>query len=261
MRNTISLILLLTANLLQAQPVVAPTPQQTGPARGENWSDYNITNSFEVGYRFRSVDGNLGTYRSDVNFSNGLRLLSGNLTMNSKQGTGKYFDELLLNVQGLGNDPYQFSSLRIQKNALYRYDFVWRANDYYNPGLTIANGQHLMDTTRQLQDHDLTLLPQSKIRFIAGYSRNSQNGPALSTVQYFDSRGDEFPYFANIHRLRNEFRLGAQADVAGFRVNLLHGWEKFEETTNENLLAPSPGNNLQNQNLAVLRRQTENSRL
>ena len=243
MRSTILLIITLSPAIITAQPTVAPTPQQTGTVRGENWGDYNITNSFETGYRLRSVDGNLGTYKSDVNFANGLRLLGGSLSINSKQGHGKYFDELLINVQGLGNDPYQFSSLRIQKNALYRYDFLWRSNDYFNPGLPIANGQHFINTTRQLQDHDLILLPQSKIRFLAGYSRNSQNGPALSTVQYFDSRGDEFPYFANIHRLRNEYRLGAMADLQGFRINLLHGWEKYEETNNESLTSPTPGNN------------------
>ena len=127
---------------------------------------YNVVNSFEVGYRWRDVNGNLGKYRSDVNFGNGIRLLGSNLSINSKEGHGKYFDELLLNTQGLGNDPYQFSSFRVQKNRLYRYDLLWRENDYYNPALPIAGGQHLMDTSRRLQDHQIVLLPQSRFRIL-----------------------------------------------------------------------------------------------
>ena len=243
MRTNLPSILLLTASAMWAQPPVSPTPQQAGLARGENAGDYNITNSFETGYRFYTVDGNEGMYRSNVNYRNGLRLLAGSLTANSKTGKGKYFDEVVLNVQGLGSDPYQFSLLRLQKNKLYRYDFLWRSSDYYNPALTISEGRHFLDTTRQLQDHDVTLFPQSNYRLFLGYSRNVQTGPGLSTSQYFDSRGDEFTLFANIHRVRNEYRLGGLADIFGFRVNLLHGWENYTELQDQNLTAPSAGNN------------------
>ena len=34
-----------------AQPVVAPTNEPLGTARGENVGSYNVTNSFETGYR------------------------------------------------------------------------------------------------------------------------------------------------------------------------------------------------------------------
>src|SRR3954451_22924937 len=95
-----------------AQPVVAPGSEPVGQPRGENVGDYNITNSFETGYRWHTVDSNLGKYRSDVNFGNGIRLLGSTLTVNSRDGHGHYFDELLLNTIGLGNDPYQFANLR-----------------------------------------------------------------------------------------------------------------------------------------------------
>ncbi|MEO7650075.1 MAG: hypothetical protein ABIZ80_06380, partial [Bryobacteraceae bacterium] len=92
-------------------------------------------------------------------------------------------------------------------------------------------GRHLIDTRRRLQDHDLVLLPQSKFQFRFGYTRNSQDGPALSTVQLFDSRGDEFTPFANVQRLRNEFRLGTDLELAGFKISLLRGWDNFKEDT------------------------------
>src|SRR2546425_76700 len=123
--------------------------------------------------------------------------------MNSKEGHGGLFDEILLNTQGLGNDPYESASFRIQKNRLYRYDMLWRLNEYYNPALTISEGRHFRDTSRRMQDHDLILLPQSKVQFRFGYSRNNQDGPALSTVQLFDSRGDEFARFTYVGARRD----------------------------------------------------------
>src|SRR5690349_8424780 len=115
MRKEICITLLLAGTLAAQQPI-APTNAQVGPPRGETIGDYVISNSFETGYRFALPDGNLGKYRSDVNYRNGIRLLSSGLSVNSKDGHGWLFDEILLNTLGLGNDPYQFSSLRIQKN-------------------------------------------------------------------------------------------------------------------------------------------------
>ncbi len=216
---------------LNAQQVVAPTPAQVGPPRGENTGDYNITQSFETGYRFSEAFGNIGEYRSDVNYGNGIRLLGSNLTVNSKDGHGHFFDEILLNTIGLGNDPYQSANLRIRKNGLYQYNLTWRLDDYFNPGLTVAGGTHLMDTVRRLQDHDLTLLPQSKVRFHLGYSRNTEDGPALSTAQEFNLNGEGLPIFSNVKRQWNEYRMGLDGEFAGFHFNLLHRWEYYKDDT------------------------------
>jgi hypothetical protein len=233
----------LLAPFAGAQPVVAPSNEPVGPPRGEDKGDYNITNSFEAGYRWRTVDGNLGKYRSDVNFGNGIRLLSSSFTMNSKDGHGHYFDELLLNTLGLGNDPYEFANFRVQKNKVYRYDLLWRENDYFNPALTISNGEHLINTSRRFYDQSLTLLPQSKLRFFLGYGRNSQSGPALTTLQFPDNRGDEFPLFSNIRRVQDEYRLGGEFDVAGVKLTVLRGWEHFKDDTTDSDNQLLPGNN------------------
>jgi len=241
-RLFLTLALVLASTLCAQQPV-APTPEPVGPARGDNVSEYNIVNSFETGYRFSSIDGNEGKYRSDVNYGNGLRLLASNFTINSRDGRGRFFDEIVLTTLGLGNDPYESAVLRVQKNGLYRYDMQWRLDDYYNPALTISQGQHLYDTSRRLQDHDLTLFPQAKIRFRVGYSRNSQTGPALNTTNVFDITGDVFPLFTNVRRLDNEYRLGGDLDIAGIKITWLHRWEDFKEDTPFAFNGPSGGNN------------------
>jgi hypothetical protein len=216
---------------LAAQQVVAPTPETVGAARGENHGNYNITNSFEAGYRFSLVGGDLGEYRSDVNYGNGVRLLGSSLSIDSKDGHGHYFDQILLNTMGLGNDPYESVTLRIQKNQVYRYDMTWRLSDYYNPGLTVAGGLHQMDSVRRLQDHEITLFPQSGFRVRAGYSRNVQDGPTLATSLELDNNGTGLPVFADLRRQWNEYRLGAEVDVAGFKLTVLRRWDFFKEDT------------------------------
>ncbi len=223
---------------LLAQQTVAPSVEAVGPTRGQTIGDYNIRQSFETGYRFADIDGNRGKYRSDVNFLNGLRVLGTSLTVNSRNGKGKYFDEIILNTQGLGNDPYQNSNLRVEKNRKYRYEMNWRLNDYFNPALTIAFGQHWQNLQRRMQDHQFTLFPQSKIQFYGGYSRNLQDGPALSTANIFDARGNIFPFFQNVRREQNEYRIGGQVQAAGFKLFWQRGWEYFKEDTRGNLDSP-----------------------
>jgi hypothetical protein len=235
-----SILLASIAGAALAQPVVAPTPETVGSARGENWDGYNITNSFETGYRFADVFGNHGKYRSDENYRNGIRLLGSGFSANSKDGHGGFFDEVLLNTQGLGGDPYESASLRIQKNGLYRYDMLWRLDEYYNPGLTIAAGQHFRNTSHRIQDHDMILFPQAKIQFRFGYSRNDQDGPALSTVQLFNSRGDIFTPFMDVRRLYNEFRIGNDIELLGFRFSWMRAWDNFKEDSSFRLGAALP---------------------
>src|SRR5215813_13685547 len=101
---------------LSAQPTAAPTNEPTGPTDGENRGVYNVRQSFELGYRFRTTDGNEGMYRSTVNYGNGIRLLGTSFIVQSREGHGSYFDHISLTTQGLGNDPYESAVLRIEKN-------------------------------------------------------------------------------------------------------------------------------------------------
>jgi hypothetical protein len=100
---------------LAAQETVAPTTGETlGTVRGDNAGVYNVVQSWETGYRFAAIGGNRGEYKADVNFGNGIRLFNSSLTINSKNGKAKWFDEIVLTTQGLGNDPYEAVSLRIR---------------------------------------------------------------------------------------------------------------------------------------------------
>src|SRR5580698_5309585 len=117
MRALSRLALFAVPGLLCAQQIVVPTTgESTGSVRGDNTGDYNIVQSWELGYRFAEIGGDEGEYRSSVNYGNGLRLFGSSFTINSRDGHGKWFDSLSLTTQGLGNDPYESAALRIEKN-------------------------------------------------------------------------------------------------------------------------------------------------
>jgi len=227
--TAVAIELLAAGGLLLAQQTVAPSTEPVARPRGEDRNGYNVQHSFETGYRFRGVGGNVPQYQSDVNFSSGARLLSSSLAVHSKEGQGRLFDQISLETQGLGNDPYQAASVRLEKNRFYRYDMVWRLQDYVNPAFAISGGAHAFATVRRSQDHDFTLFPQSGFRLFAGLSRNRQAGPALNTVQLFDSRGDEFPPAGNVRRAQNDYRLGLEVRLLGMKFTALRTWEKFTE--------------------------------
>jgi hypothetical protein len=225
---------LMAAGICSAQPPAALPPEPVGPPRGENWQNYNFTSWFETGYRFESQSGNQDQYRSMVNYGNGVRLLGSSVDINSKDGHGRYFDRLSLTTLGLGGDPYQSATLSIGKNRLYQYDLLWRQNAYVNPGLVTggATPLHPLNTTYGMQDHDLTILPQSKIRFLLSYSHNSELGPGISTITSPGSSDSlYFPIVEDIHWVTNEYSGGVEVHLHGFLLNAVHGWQDFKDDT------------------------------
>ena len=219
--------------------------QDVGSARGENAGEYNITDSFEAGYRGVTLGGNAGQYRSDLNYGDGIRLFSSSFTANSKSGYGKWFDSVSLTTQALGNDPYQSATLRIEKNRLYEYDFQWRQNDYFNPDLVLSGGEHAQTLEHRWQDQDLTLFPQRWYRVHAGFSDVTERGPALTTVHLDNGTGNEFPVFEDVRRQFYDYRLGVDLDVASWRFTVMRRWEDYRDDTPQTVTSLEPGDNPQ----------------
>jgi hypothetical protein len=232
-----SVLIFFSAALVLAQEPVAPTPESVGPHAGDNWSAYNIVNSFETGYRFLSLSGDNANYKSAVNYGNGIRLLGSSFSINSKTGGGFLFDDAFLTTEGLGGDPYENASFRVEKNRIYSYTGSWRSSDYFNPGLITdgGNGVHLQDTEYRSQDHNLTLFPNSAVRVFLGYSHDAQGGSGIATDQVFDPDIGIFPFSTKINRQRNEYRIGNELHWHHTVFLWTHAWSDFKDDSSYSL--------------------------
>jgi hypothetical protein len=193
-RKICSLIVLVAAALL-----VSPTlrAQDNSENPGVNQGNYNIQQSIEIGYRANWINGNQDTYDTFINLGSGVRLLDYSVDMRSLDHNGFLFDNLSMSSFGYGGDPNDVTRLRIDKNKWYDFRGLfrrdknfWNYNLFENPlnpsnitpAVAITTSPAAMDTVRRMQDYSLTLLPQSRIRFRLGYSRNVNEGPELSSL-------------------------------------------------------------------------------
>ena len=78
-----------------------------------------------------------------------------------------------------------------------------------NPAVPIENSPHSLDLVRRMQDYDLTLLPESRVRFRLGFSHDRDQGPGFFTT---DSGGvPDFP--ENYSYTTNAYRMGVDFHV------------------------------------------------
>ncbi len=182
--------------LLLALAVSAGAQSATPSVEGIDSGDYNIRQTTEFGYRSTDVSGNLANYNTFVDLNSGVRLFEQSLDMRSLNHNGFLFDNLSMYSFGYGGDPNDLTRLRISKNKWYDFNGSFRRDRYpwnYNllanplnpvtsqPALPITSSLHSMNTVRRMSDFNLTLLPQSRVRFRLGYTRNIQEGPSYST--------------------------------------------------------------------------------
>jgi hypothetical protein len=196
---------------------------------GVNSGNYNIHQTIDFGYRADWINGNQDTYDTFVNLGQGMRLFDYSLDMHSLNHAGVFFDDLSFSNFGYGGDPNDVSRLRIEKNKWYDFSMVFRRDkDFWdwnlfanplnpistNPALSpttpVANSPHGEDLVRRMQDYDLTLFPESKIRFRLGYSRVRDEGPGFFTTD----GGTISPFNTNYSYTTNSYRAGMDFIVA-----------------------------------------------
>jgi hypothetical protein len=217
----------LAMTLLCGQPARAQDDEQKGIDQG----NYNIKQSIEFGGRFASIGGDTQTYDTFVNLQQGPRLLGFTTEMNSLNHHGAPFDRFYFSNFGYGGDPNDVSRLRVNKNKWYDFDALFRRDENFSnysllanplnptapftngpagygpPACTncvLANSPHLFNTRRRMSDYNLLLLPQSRVRFRVGYSRNVNDGPSFTTIH----QGTEQLLFQDNKDTVNTYRLG-----------------------------------------------------
>jgi hypothetical protein len=186
---------------------------------GMNSGDYNIKQTIEFGYRADWINGNNDTYDTFVNLGQGVRLFNYTLEMRSIDHRGLLFDNLSFSNFGYGGDPNDVSRLHVDKNKWYDFQLLFRRDknfwDYNlfanplnpsssKPAIASVTSPNSLDLVRRMQDYNLTLFPQSHLRFRLGYSRNVSEGPGLES---YDS--GVLPLFTTNYRTtENAYRAG-----------------------------------------------------
>ena len=211
----------------QTQTPPTPPPQTTtqtsDESTGKVWGGYMVQQSVEFGYRDSMIGGNLNNYNTFENLASGVRLFDYTVSMRSIGHNGLFFDNLTFSNFGYGGDPNDLSRLRIQKNKIYDFRVLFRRDKNIwnynllanplnpsssNPAIPVVNSPHSLDLSRKMQDYDLTLLPESRIRFRLGYSNNVNNGPATSSVEGGTEPllSDMLKYTTNSYRMGVDYR-------------------------------------------------------
>ena len=244
------LVLMGTASLAAAQqPSPSPSPKKsddTTVEAGEGAGDFIITSSVEFGYRGLSVDGDLNKYKSDLNYKAGPRLFDSSFLAKSKDGhNGGLFETLLFTTTGWGADPQGSLRASVENPEWYRFDAVYRRfkyfrflNNFANPNWVfspanfsvppkLTTGEHGLDTTVNLGDFDLTLLPKNeRIRFNVGYSPERYSGPAFTN---YHVGGNDFNLLSEVRTRANDFRVGADGRLGPVNFSFLQGFRRFRD--------------------------------
>jgi len=228
--------ILIALLMLAVAPQFALAQDDEEAPQGRVWGDYTVHQSFEFGGRNVDGNGNQQLYDTLVNLKSGPRLLGEDLSMRSNTHMGGLFDNLYLSSFGFGGDPNDVARLRLEKNKWYNFVGLYRRDENFfdfnlfanplnlNQGIGTAlqvspggfnpttmpwyaNSPHLQDITRQMGDFNLTLFPQSAIRFRLGYARNNNAGRLDTTLEapirtimteYDQSRSDRYQFGVDI---------------------------------------------------------------
>ena len=219
-------------------------------AQGVDSGNYNVQQTIDFGYRASEINGNMNTYDTFVNLQSGVRLFDYTLNLRSLNHEGLFFDNLHFSNFGYGGDPDDVTRLHIAKNKWYNFNFAFRRHvnfwDYnlwsnplnpaaYNavgtnsntstgcyvggngqpaycssPAIAITTSPHSLNLVRRMQDYDLTLFPQSRVRVRLGYSHIRDEGPGFltgdigGTVPAFP---EDYSYTTNGYRMGVDFRM------------------------------------------------------
>ena len=185
---------------------------------------YVIHQSVEIGYRVSDQTGSEQMYNSLVDLRTGPRFFEQSLSMQSQAHDGLLFDNLFINSFGWGGDPNNGLRARVDKNQWYDFRANFRRDqtdfDYdllanplnpstSSPSIPVTSSPHAFATRRRMSDFDLTLLPQSKIDFRLGYSRNNVTGPSYSSVH----EGTDALLYQAWNTTLNSYRFGADVKL------------------------------------------------
>lgn len=225
----IRLSILMLCVVCLVPPLQAQNDAEEG--KGIDSGGYHISQSIEAGYRTDWINGNQDTYATFVDLNQGLRLFDYSLDMRSLDHNGLLFDSLSFTNFGYGGDPDDVSRLRVRKNKWYEFNLLFRRHknfwDYnllanpFNPSTSVPavginNSPHALDLVRRMQDYNLTLFPQSRVRLRFGFSHDRDEGPGFYTTDggTIADFNQNYSYTTNAYHVGADFRLFSKTTIS-----------------------------------------------
>ena len=222
----------LTAGLLMGMlfvPLLVRSQTAPAPAEEVSYGGYRVHQSIEAGYRLSDVTGNESMYNTLINLHEGPRIFEQTLSMQSEGHAGTLFDNLFLNSVGWGGDPNNYLRMRVNKNHWFDFRTSFRRDqDYFDfnllgnplnpttsvPNVPVGMSPHGFGTRRRMSDFDLSVLPQSKVSFRFGFSRNNMSGPSWTSIH----EGTDAQLYQPWNTTQHMFRMGVDAKLAPLTV-------------------------------------------
>ncbi len=213
-----AVLMLSSPSVLFAQSSSAGQAPSGEPA-GVTSGGYLVHSSVEFGVRANDVTGSENMYDTLVNQQTGFRILDQTLSMHAVDHQGLLFDDLAINSFGWGGDPNNALRMRADKNKWYNFQATFRRDQSFSdydllanplnpststPTIQEQNSPHLFDTVRRMSDIDFTLLPQSRVSFRLGFSRNNMTGPSYSSIH----EGTDALLFQDWNTTMDSYRFG-----------------------------------------------------
>ena len=259
-------LLLAAATLFLFSPLSRAQEDPDEEAKGVETGNYNTQQTAETGYRATWIDGNQGNYGTFVNLNSGLRLFDYTLSSRSLNHHGTLFDGLYFSNFGYGGDPNNVSRLRIDKNEWYDLQVMFRRDQNFwnynlflnpfnptviaptnpatNPSFAVTSSPHALTRIKRMQDYNLTLLPQSRLRFRLGYSHNVDVGPAFSTFNGPAARyllAENYRITMNGYRLGMDFRFLPKTTISYDQILEFDKDDTTDALAFHNVLPTAPG--------------------
>jgi len=226
-------ILVLLSGSLAQNDANSQTSAASAAPPEKTLGNYVVSQSVEFGYRFTDVTGekvspgeptNLSMYNTLVNLHSGPRLLEQTLSLRSPEHTGVLFDDLYVNTFGFGGDPNDVARIDASKSGIYDFRGLFRRDwnffnyDLFvnplnpptsNPFIPITFSPHQYNSVRRMTDLDLTIKPDAAVSVRLGYSRNTSEGPSLTTIpEASDAELIETTLIQRLHTTTDNYRIG-----------------------------------------------------
>ena len=210
-----------------------------------------VSGHLEPGFRNVSVDGHKDKYDEDVNLQEGPRLFSAALDYRANGAVGLRPEQIEINLDSLGGDPYESARFEMRKYGAYHLIADRQWSDYFyhdivvlpeNADIAGSTGGdfHRFDFERVRDNVSLGVDITDRAKLDFGFQRYHKHGESTTTI---DISRDEFELEKPIDETMRVFSVGLQYNWDKLTLSFEERINDFENDTQQFLPEFSSGEN------------------